>query len=293
MTASARPVSIEVFPPRTAPGRERLEAELGALASLAPAWISVTCPAGPGARERTYETVAWLRERLGPLADIVPHVIGVGATRPSVGQLLSRYRALGVRRLVVVRGDVTPGGAEPPGDFPHARDLIEFVRAETGRAFHVQAAAHPEVHPEAPGAESDLEQFARKLAAGADSAITQYFYNVDAYFAFVDACARRGLTAPIVPGIMPITDYPRLVRFSAAAGVEIPRWLRMRLDELAAQPEALTAFGVEVVSRLCERLLAGGAPALHFYTMNRAEPVVTICRRLALPPAVARLLSPS
>jgi methylenetetrahydrofolate reductase (NADPH) len=186
---------------------------------------------------------------------------------------------------VVIRGDVPAGAAPPAGAFPHASDLIQFIRAEAGTAFHIEAAAHPEVHPEAPDAETDLANFARKVAAGADSALTQYFYNADAYFALVDACSRRGLTVPIVPGIMPITDYERLARFSAAAGVEIPRWLRFRLEALAGRPEALVAFGVDVVGRLCERLLAGGAPGLHFYTMNRAEPTSTLWTRLPALPA--------
>jgi len=285
--------SVEVFPPRTAQGLERLAHEIGRLAGLGPSYVSVTCPAGPEASERTYRTVAWAREQLGAEADVAPHIIGVGATRQSLGAILSRYRALGIRHLVVVRGDVPAGAAASAGEFPHARDVIEFIRAETGQAFHIEAAAHPEVHPEAPGAEADLEHFARKVAAGANSALTQYFYNADAYFSFVDACAHRGLTVSIVPGIMPITDYGRLVRFSAAAGVEIPRWLRIRLDGLVAQPEALAAFGVDVVGRLCERLLSGGAPGLHFYTMNRAEPTSTICHRLGLAAYQGVVRSPS
>jgi methylenetetrahydrofolate reductase (NADPH) len=272
--------SLEVFPPKTAQGLARLDQELTRLARLGPSYVSVTCPAGAEASDRTYRTVVWLRGRLGAGADVAPHVIGVGATRQSVRAMLAGYRALGVRRLVVIRGDV-PSGASP-GDFPHASDLIQFIRAETGDAFHIEAAAHPEVHPEAPGVEADLANFARKVAAGVDSALTQYFYTADAYFSFVDACTRRGLTLPIVPGIMPITDYERLARFSAAAGVEIPRWLRLRLDALASQPEALVAFGVDVVARLGERLLAGGAPGLHFYTMNRAEPTATLWTRLGL-----------
>jgi methylenetetrahydrofolate reductase (NADPH) len=280
--ASSRVFSLEIFPPKTHQGLERLQGELAQLASLSAAYVSVTCPAGLDASERTYRTVVWTRERLGADADVAPHVIGVGATRSGIRTLLSRYRALGIRRLVVVRGDLPPGAGANAGEFPHASDLIRFIRAETGRAFHIEAAAHPEFHPEAAGADADLAYFARKVATGVDSALTQYFYSADAYFSFVDSCARRGVTLPIVPGIMPITSYERLVRFSAAAGVEIPRWLRFRLDGLASRPEALVAFGVDVVARLCEQLLAGAAPGLHFYTMNHAEPTSTFWKRLGL-----------
>jgi methylenetetrahydrofolate reductase (NADPH) len=269
--------SVEVFPPRTSQGIERLERELPQLAGLGPAYVSVTCTDGPGASERTYRTSAWLRERLGPGADVAPHVLAAGATRASINGLLARYRGLGVGHLVVIRGDATAAG-----DFAHAAELIGFIRAETGDVFRIEAAAHPEFHPEAASAEADLDHFARKVAAGADAVLTQYFYNADAYFAFVADCTRRGLALPIVPGVMPIVGYERLARFSATAGVEIPRWLRLRLDGLASRPEALAAFAVEVVERLCERLLRGGAPGLHFYTMNRAEPTATLWKNLGL-----------
>jgi methylenetetrahydrofolate reductase (NADH) len=282
VTAAPRVFSVEVFPPKTDEGTDRLERELGRLARLSPAYVSVTSGAGPEAGERTCRTVVRVRARLGAEADVVPHVIAAEATSTSIRALLSRYRALGIRHLVVVRGDLPAGATAIGEEFPHAGELIAFIRAETGAAFHIEAAAHPEFHPEATSAEADLAHFARKVAAGADSALTQYFYNADAYFMFVDACARRGLTLPIVPGIMPIVGYERLARFSASAGVEIPRWLRLRLDGLAGQPEALVAFGVDVVSRLCEQLLAGGAPGLHFYTMNRAEPTSTVWARLGL-----------
>ena len=280
--ASPGVFSIEVFPPRTDQGIERLERELATLAALEPAYVSVTCADGPEAKERTYRTVVWLRARLGARADVVPHVIAAGATAPGVREVLSRYRALGVDHLVVVRGDLPAGAPASAGEFPHAVDLIAFIRAETGAAFRIEAAAHPEFHPEAPSAEADLAHFAHKVAAGVDAALTQYFYSVEAYFSFVDACTRRGLALPIVPGIMPITNYERLVRFSAGAGVEIPRWLRLRLDGLAGQPGELAALGVDVVGRLCEHLVAGGAPGLHFYTLNRAEPTATLWRRLGL-----------
>lgn len=274
--------SLEIFPPRTPEGLERLEAELTQLACLAPAYVSVACPAGPEASERTHRTVAWARARLGADVEVAPHVIAVGATQEHVRATLATYRALGIRRLIVVRGDASAGGTLIGGDFPHASDLVRFIRAETGTAFHIDVAAHPEFHPEASDPGAELAHFVDKVAAGADSALTQYFYNADAYFSYVDACAHRGVTVPVVPGIMPITSYERLVRFSAMAGVEIPRWLRFRLDAVASQPEALAALGVDVVGRLCERLLAGGAPGLHFYTMNRAEPTATFWKRLGL-----------
>jgi len=279
---SPRIFSVEIFPPKTDQGVERLDRELAQLASLAPAYLSVTCATDPGAADRTSRTVAWVRDRLGADADVVPHVVAAGATRPSVRATLAGYRALGVRHLVAIRGDVPAGASVIAGEFPHAADLVAFIRAEAGEAFHIEAAAHPEFHPEASGAEADLAYFAAKVAAGVDSALTQYFYNADAYFSFVESCARRGVRLPIVPGIMPITGYERLARFSAAAGVEIPRWLRLRLDGLASQPDALVAFGVDVISRLGEQLLAGGAPGLHFYTMNRAEPTSTLWKRLGL-----------
>lgn len=295
--AAASVFSLEVFPPKTEEGIARLERELAGLAALSPAYVSVTNAAGPAASDRTSRAVVWLRERLG--ADVAPHIVALGATRPSVRSVLSRYRALGIRRLVVIRGDVPASGPPMAGDFPHARDLITFIRAETGAAFHVEAAAHPEVHPEAPSAEADLAYFADKVAAGADSALTQCFYNADAYFTFVDACRRRGLALPVVPGIMPIGNYERLVRFCATAGVEIPRWLRLRLDDLATDPGAMMAFGIDVIGRLCERLLSGGAPGLHFYTLNRAEPTASVWTRLGLarreprPPGAATLPSPT
>jgi methylenetetrahydrofolate reductase (NADPH) len=279
-SAAPSTVSLEVFPPKTEQGIARLEGDLTRLAMLSPAYISVTGAVGPEASERTYHMVARLRERLGADTDVAPHIVALGATRTSTRSILSRYHALGVGRLVVIRGDVPTNASAMTGDFPHAENLVAFIRAETGAAFHIDVAAHPEFHPEAPSAEADLTNFARKVAAGADSALTQCFYSADAYFSFIDSCRRRGLVLPIVPGIMPIGNYERLVRFCGTAGVEIPRWLRLRLDGLARQPEALIAFGVDVLGRLCEQLLGGGAPGLHFYTMNRAEPTATLWKRL-------------
>jgi methylenetetrahydrofolate reductase (NADPH) len=275
---------VEVFPPRTPTGVARLRASCDRLAALRPAYVSVTCGADAAARDRTYRTVKELRAHLGTAAGVVPHVTCVGGTRESVRELLAAYASLGVERLVVIRGDRPPGPPEPPSDFPHASDLVAFIRAEGHTRLHIDVAAHPEVHPEAAGARADLAAFRAKIEAGADAAITQYFYNPDAYLQFVDACRRLGLAIPVVPGIMPITNYERLTRFSALAGVEIPRWLRGRLDELVAEPAALLALGLDVVTRLCERVLAGGAPGLHFYTMNEAEPTLAICERLGVSP---------
>jgi methylenetetrahydrofolate reductase (NADPH) len=214
--------------------------------------------------------------------DIAPHLTCVGATRDGVRRLLAAYRGLDVRHLVLVRGDLPPGMREWPGELPHAGDLVAFVRGEAGDHFRIEVAAHPEFHPDAPGAEGDLANFKRKVDAGASSALTQYFYNPDAYVHFVESCSRLGVTLPIVPGIMPITNFDRLAHFSAAAGVEIPRWLRKRLEGLAHDPRSLQAFGADVVTRLCQRLLELGAPGLHFYTMNSAEPVRTVWTRLGL-----------
>jgi methylenetetrahydrofolate reductase (NADPH) len=205
------------------------------------------------------------------------------STRAEVRDLLERYRALGVRRLVVLRGDRPKELKSPPtGEFRYAFELVEFIRAETGSHFHIEVAAYPEFHPEAPSAEADLDHFARKVRAGADSAITQYFFNADAYFRFVDDCERRGLDLPIVPGIMPITNYKQLARFSDACGAEIPRWIRRRLEGYGEDLASIRAFGLDVVTALCERLLAAGAPGLHFYTLNRAAPTLALWERLGL-----------
>jgi methylenetetrahydrofolate reductase (NADPH) len=273
--------SLEFFAPRTPDGASRLQRLSSDMAALAPAYVSVTSATDEGGSERTLGTVQGLRAHLGPGVDIVPHLTCVRSSRESARRLLTAYRRLDVRHLVVVRGDLPPGIREWTGDFPHASDLVAFVRRESGDHFHLEVAAHPEFHPDAPTAAADLAAFKRKAEAGASSALTQYFYNADAYIQFVESCAQLGVTLPIVPGVMPITNLERLARFSEAAGVEIPRWLRKRAEELA-DPASLQAFGVEVVTRLCRRLLEQGVPGLHFYTMNRPEPVRTIWARLGL-----------
>jgi methylenetetrahydrofolate reductase (NADPH) len=275
--------SLEFFAPRTPDGASRLRGLWSDVAALAPAYLSVTCATDEGGPERTLRTVQELRALLGPGADIVPHLTCVRSSRESMRRLLAAYRRLDVHRLVVIRGDLPPSIREWAGDFSHASDLVTFIRRESGDDFRLEVAAHPEFHPDAPTAAADLAAFKRKAEAGATSALTQYFYNADAYIQFVESCAQLGLTLPIVPGVMPITNFERLARFSEAAGVEIPRWLRKRAEGLS-DPAALQAFGVEVVTRLCRRLLELGAPGLHFYTMNRAEPVRTIWARLGLGP---------
>jgi len=274
--------SLEFFAPKTPEGASRLRLLWPGLEALAPAYFSVTCATDGAGPERTLRTVQELRAHFGPGVDIAPHLTCVGSTRESVRRLLAAYRSLDVRHLLLIRGDLPPGMREWSGEFSHASDLVAFVRRETGDQFRIEVAAHPEFHPDAPSADADLASFKRKTEAGATSALTQYFYNADAYVYFVESCSRLGVTLPIVPGIMPITNLERLARFSEAAGVEIPRWLRRRAEGLAHDPLSVREFGIDVVTRLCRRLLEHGAPGLHFFTMNSAEPVRTIWTRLGL-----------
>jgi methylenetetrahydrofolate reductase (NADPH) len=274
--------SLEFFAPKTPEGASRLRLLWPGLGALAPAYFSVTCATDEAGPERTLRTVQELRAHFGPGVDIAPHLRCVGSNRERVRRLLTAYQSLDVRHLVLIRGDLPPGMREWSGEFSHAGDLVAFVRSETGDHFQIEVAAHPEFHPDAPSADADLASFKRKTEAGATSALTQYFYNADAYVHFVESCSRLGVTLPIVPGIMPITTFERLARFSEAAGVEIPRWLRKRVEGLAHDPQSVRTFGIDVVTRLCRRLLEHGAPGLHFYTMNRAEPVRTIWTRLGL-----------
>ena len=280
LTSTQPAISVEVFPPKTPEGLSQLCGACDGLAALQPEFVSVTCRPGPGARDRTYETVKAIRARLDTAIGVVPHITGLGSTRQNIRELLARYASLSINRFVVIRGDRAPGS--PPGDFPYAGDLVAFIRAEGDTRAHLHVAAHPEVHPEAPSARADLAAFQRKVQAGADSAITQYVYSADAHLYFVEACRRLGVTVPIVPGILPITNYERLARFSEIAGVEIPRWLRKRLEDVANEPAPLRAFGLDVVSRLCGQLLDQGAPGLHFYTLNDLAPTLAICERLEL-----------
>jgi len=277
MTATSAPVSFEFFPPNTPEGLAKLRDTRRALAELSPEFFSVTYGAGGATRDKTLGVVD---EIAAEGREVAPHLSCVGATREAVAELLEHWKARGVRRLVALRGDL-PSGMVDGGDFRYASDLVEFVRARTGDRFRIEVAAYPEVHPHAPSPEADLKAFARKVAAGADSAITQYFFNADAYFRFVEAARALGVDVPIVPGIMPITNYVQLARFSDACGAEIPRWIRLRLAAYADDLESLRAFGHDVVVDLCARLIAGGAPGLHFYTLNQSGPSAAIWRAVA------------
>ncbi|KPK72808.1 MAG: 5,10-methylenetetrahydrofolate reductase [Acidithiobacillales bacterium SM23_46] len=274
----SRTFSCEYFPPKDEDARAKLDETTRELATLSPAYFSVTYGAGGSTRQGTYETVRALHEK-GLTA--APHISCVGASRESIRDQLLGYKALGIKRLVALGGDL-PSGMASPGEFRYAYQLVELIRAETGDWFHIEVAAYPEVHPRATNAEDDLAHFRHKIDSGANGALTQYFYNADAYFCFVDECERIGVDTPIVPGIMPITNYKQLARFSDGCGAEIPRWIRKRLEGFGDDLEALRAFGLDVTTELCRRLLDGGAPGLHFYTMNRAGPTRAIWQRLGL-----------
>ena len=275
------PVSFEFFPPKTPEGAEKLRAVRQQLYAQRPEFCSVTYGAGGSTQEGTFGTV---REILAEGVSAASHFSCIGATRQSVREELATLKAMGVRRLVALRGDL-PSGYGIGGEFHYASDLVAFIRAETGRDFHIEVAAYPEVHPQAKSADADLQAFAAKVRAGADSAITQYFFNADAYFRFVNEARKTGLTVPVVPGIMPILGSTQLLRFSDACGAEVPRWLRLRLQGLGDDVASIRAFGLDVVGRLCEQLVAGGAPALHFYTMNQSAATLELCQRLGAGPA--------
>jgi methylenetetrahydrofolate reductase (NADPH) len=282
--ASAGPaISFEFFPPRTEDGRAALTRVADRLAALRPAFFSCTYGAGGSTREGTRETV---RALLGIGLDAAPHLSIGGDSEAQIAALLDAYRNMGVRRIVALRGDLPSGIGR--ARFEHnAETLVGWIRRHSGDYFHLEVAAYPETHPDATTPGGDLEFFRRKVEAGADSAITQYFYNAEAYFDFVDRCRRARIDLPIVPGIMPITNFEGLVRFSENCGADIPRWLRKHLEALKDDDAALKRFGIDVVTRLCQRLLDGGAPGLHFYTLNRWGASVAICRNLGFADAVA------
>ena len=273
-----RTFSFEFFPPRNEEGQVKLRETVQQLAQLKPKFFSVTFGAGGSTREGTYETVKQIQMQGHQAA---PHISCIGTTRADVLVLLDSYRKLGISHLVTLRGDL-PKDAPKTGDFNFANELVAFIRAETGKEFTIEVAAYPEFHPEAVSAQDDIRHFVDKVRAGANSAITQYFFNVDAYWRFVDECEPLGIDVPIVPGIMPITNYKQLARFSDACGAEIPRWIRRRLEGFGDDLDSIRAFGLDVTTELCDRLLAGGAPGLHFYTLNRAGPTCTIWERLGL-----------
>ncbi|MEO1751724.1 methylenetetrahydrofolate reductase [NAD(P)H] [Thiofaba sp. EF100] len=270
--------SCEFFPPKSEEGAARLRATWQALKAMQPSYFSVTFGAGGSTQERTFTTVAEIQRDSG--IEAAPHLSCIGSTRAQIRAILEDYKAQGIRRIVALRGDL-PSGMRDPGELRYANELVEFIREVTGDWFHIEVAAYPEIHPQAPSAKADLENFARKVRAGADAAITQYFYNVDAYFRFMDDCERMGLDIPVIPGIMPITNYTQLARFSDACGAEIPRWLRKRLEGFGDDAESIRAYGLDVVGEMCEDLLAGGAPGLHFYTMNQVEPSLSLWQRVA------------
>jgi methylenetetrahydrofolate reductase (NADPH) len=270
------PVSFEFFPPKTPEGVAKLRATRQALYAAKPQFCSVTYGAGGSTHEGTFATV---KEILQEGMQAASHFSCIAATRERVREQLAELRRMGVKRLVALRGDL-PSGYGIGGEFHHASDLVAFIRAETGDEFHIEVACYPEMHPQSRSPEADLQAFAAKVRAGANGAITQYFFNADSYFRFVDDARRAGIAIPIVPGIMPIVSSTQLMRFSDACGAEIPRWLRLRLQAFCDDTAAIRAFGLEVVTRLCEQLRQGGAPGLHFYTMNQATASTEICRRL-------------
>jgi methylenetetrahydrofolate reductase (NADPH) len=270
------PVSLEFFPPKTPEGAEKLRAVRAQLYALKPEFCSVTYGAGGSTQAGTFATV---NEILAEGVAAASHFSCIGATRESVRVELQTLKTMGVKRLVALRGDL-PSGYGAGGEFTYASDLVEFIRSETGDDFHIEVAAYPEIHPQAKSPEADLLAFVTKVKAGADSAITQYFYNSDAYFRFVDDVYKLGVDVPIVPGIMPITSSTQLMRFSDACGAEIPRWIRLRLQGFGDDTASIKAFGLDVVADLCEQLSNGGAPALHFYSMNQSAPTLEIVSRL-------------
>ncbi len=272
------PLSFEFFPPKTPVGVEKLSAVRQQLYAFRPEFCSVTYGAGGSTQQGTFETV---RQILAEGVDAASHFSCIGASKAGVREQLATLKAMGVRRLVALRGDL-PSGYGAGGEFPYARDLVAFIREEMGRDFHIEVAAYPEIHPQARTPEADLRAYADKVKAGADSAITQYFYNADAYGRFVDDARRLGAEVPVVPGIMPITSSTQLMRFSDACGAEIPRWIRLRLQAFGDDSASIKAFGLDVVTELCERLVAAGAPGLHFYTMNQSAATVEIVQRLRL-----------
>ena len=271
------PLSFEFFPPKTPEGAEKLRVVRQKLYALKPEFCSVTYGAGGSTQKGTFDTVQAI---LAEGVDAASHFSCIGATRAGVREQLATLKAMGVRRLVALRGDL-PSGYGLGGEFQHASDLVTFIREETGRDFHIEVAAYPEIHPQAKSPEADLQAYVTKVKAGADSAITQYFYSADAYFRFVDEARRHGADVPVVPGIMPITSSSQLLRFSDACGAEIPRWIRLRLQAFGDDIESIKAFGLDVVTDLCERLRSAGVPALHFYTMNQSVATLEIVRRLA------------
>ncbi|KGM57397.1 5,10-methylenetetrahydrofolate reductase [Lysobacter arseniciresistens ZS79] len=271
------PISFEFYPPKTDEQRAQLDRTATRLKELAPDYVSVTFGAGGSTLSHTPEAIQRLRGQHA--YDAAPHITCMGGSREEIRGLLKLYRALGARRLVTLRGDL-PSGMVSPGDLRYASELVEFIRTETGDHFHIEVAAYPEMHPQARDSRVDIENFVRKVRAGADGAITQYFYNADAYFRFVDDVRAAGVDVPVVPGIMPISNFSQIRRFSEMCGAEIPRWIAQRMQSYGDDAASVREFGAEVVAQLCRRLIDGGAPALHFYTLNLAKPTLNVLARL-------------
>ena len=271
------PISFEFFPPKTDEQRDTLEKALPKLKAKSPDYVSVTFGAGGSTLSYTPETIRHLRENHS--LEAAPHISCMGGSREEIRTLLKHYRAMGCKRLVALRGDL-PSGMATVGEIRYASDLVEFIRNETGDHFHIEVACYPEVHPQSDDSHADLKHFRTKVDAGANGAITQYFYNADAYFRFVDAARAAGITVPIVPGVMPIANYTQLKRFSDMCGAEIPRWLAKRLAAYGDDVESIREFAADVVAKLCRRLIEGGAPALHFYTLNRAKATLSVIDRM-------------
>ncbi len=268
--------SIEFFPPKTEEGAIKLRKTREELAKLKPAYISVTYGAGGSTQQGTLDAVLDIKKSG---IDAAPHITCVGSTKENIRELLETYIDNRINRIVALRGDM-PSGMREMGEFRYANELVEFIRTETGDHFHIEVAAYPEFHPQAKSAKTDLENFKRKVDAGANSAITQYFFNQDAYYRFIDDCEKMGIDIPVVPGIMPITNYKNLARFSDMCGAEIPRWIQKRLEGYGDDVESICSFGIDVTSHLCEKLLNAGAPGLHFYCMNKVEPTSSIWKKI-------------
>ena len=274
--------SFELFPPRNEEAAAKLPAVLQKLAAVHPQYFSVTHGAGGSDKDGTYQTLLTVVQFTG--VEVAPHLTCIGSTREKIATLLQRYKDAGVKRIVALRGDLPATALSPsaPGEFHYADELVSFIRETHGDTFKIEVAAYPEVHPQATSADADFDNFRRKVEAGADCALTQLFYNADAYCDFMERCGKAGIKIPIVPGIMPITSFANIVRFCNGCGAELPRWIRMRLEQLQDDKPALLDFGTSVVTRLCETLLRNGAPGLHFYTINQAEPTLRLWESLSL-----------
>ena len=284
--ALTQKISFELFPPRTPEGVAKLPGVIGRLAAARPEYFSITYGAGGSDQNGTYETLATVVRHSG--VEVAPHLTCVGSTRAHIAEQLKHYREAGVKRIIALRGDLPATAMSPsaPGDFHYANELVSFIRETHGDGFKIEVAAYPEMHPQAHNPGADFKNFCRKVKAGADGALTQLFYNADAYFDFMERCAKAGIKIPVVPGIMPITGCANTLRFCNGCGADLPRWVRLRLEQLEDDKPALVDFGLDVVTRLCETLLGQGAPGLHFYTVNQAAPTLRVLKNLSLPKPV-------